>query len=60
MGEINELILLIREARDDLWTQKTADRRAKKGLDEAMERIGAQIVASSMNRRTIDDGSDVQ
>lgn len=42
--DINMLLSLIREARDDLYTQKFPYKREKKCLDEAKEREGAQLV----------------
>ena len=60
VGEIEELLAMMKEARDDLDKQQKAETDAKKERDEEKERLGNELVARALQRtgRTSSDGED--
>lgn len=54
VGELEELLMEMREARDDMDSKKGADRAAQKAADEEKERVGQELVAASLKRKQAD------
>ena len=59
VGELEELLGEMQEARDDLETQQAAQRTAAKEREEAKERIGKELVVRALHRdcRNDEEGS---
>ena len=51
MGEIEKLLEMMKEAKDDLGRQQKADTDAKKERDEEKERLENELVARALQRR---------
>jgi hypothetical protein len=65
VGELEEILGSMQEARADLETQKTAERSASKERGEAKERIGKELVLKALRRDSRNDeegssGSDFE
>jgi hypothetical protein len=65
VGELEELLGTMQEARADLETQKTAERSAAREREEAKERIGKELVLKALRRDSQNDeegssGSDFE
>ena len=57
VGELDELLTDMRQAREDLLAAKTAEKIAQRERDEKMDRIGKALVASATKRKQTDSGS---
>jgi hypothetical protein len=53
VGELDELLAGVQEARDDLQTNRAAERSAAREQEEAKERIGKELVVRALNRDAI-------
>jgi len=51
MGELADLLMMMREARDDMDAKKTVDKETRKKDDEEKEEAGRRLVAASTSRR---------
>ena len=58
VGEIEELLMEMREARDDLAVQKTAKKTAQQETDREKEIIGQALVEMSLKRRASDNARE--
>ena len=56
-GEMEELLMEMQEARDDLAVQKTAKKTTQQETDREKEMIGQELVEMSLKRRTADHAS---
>lgn len=54
--ELADLLIIVREVRNDMTDKKDATRAKKKGSQEMKERFRASIIAASTSRRKIKDG----
>lgn len=55
MGELDELLMGMREARDDLDAHKKAEHMERRAMDEAKERAGLALVDAATTRRSEED-----
>jgi hypothetical protein len=65
VGELEELLCEMQEARDDLETQQVAQRTAAREREEAKERIGKELVVRALRRdfrndEEVSSGSDFE
>lgn len=58
MGEIEELLLGMREAKDDLAGRKRANKKRQAELDEKKDRAGRELVAAASKRRERETSKD--
>jgi hypothetical protein len=65
MGELEELLGEMQEARDDLETQQVAQRTPAREMEEYKERIGKELVVRALRRdfrndKEVSSGSDFE
>ena len=58
IGEVEELLMAVPEARDDLAVKRTAKKTAQQETDREKEMIGQALVDMSLKRKTAEDTSE--
>ena len=59
-GELDELVMDMRQARQDLFATKTAEKNAQRERDEEKDRIDMALVASATKRKQTNSGSTTE
>ena len=60
VGELDELLMDMRQAREDFLVTKTAKKIAQRERDEEKDRVGKALVASATKRKQTDSGSTTE
>ena len=57
VGELDELLMDMRQAQEDVLATMTAEKTAKRERDEEKDRIGKALMASALKKKQTDSGS---